>query len=147
MAKQIRFTKKDGEIQYNQNLLNNLENTLNTIMNGNYILLIQKEIKNRTYPQNKLFWLWMSCLSRETGTDAQDIHDYYCMLFLRRTALINGEERVITSGTSKLNTVQFTDFLNKIQADTASEFGIKLPNPDDLHFEAFKAEYEQYINH
>ena len=147
MSKTIRFIKKDGEVQYKQNLLNNLENALSTIANGNYIFSVKKEVKKRTLDQNALMWLWFTCIERETGTDKNDIHDYYCMLFLRRTAPINGEERVIISGTSKLNTAQFTDFLNKIQADAASEFGIKLPTPDDLYFESFKAEYGQYINY
>ena len=147
MAKVIRFIKKDGEIQYKQNLLNNLENAFSTIANGAYILSVKKEVKKRSLDQNALMWLWFTCIELETGTDKNDIHDYYCALFLRRTVAINGEDKVIVSGTSKLDTVQFTDFLNKIQADAASEFGIKLPTPDDLHFEAFKQEYERYINY
>ncbi len=147
MSKTIRFIKKDGEVQYKQNLLNNLENALDTTANGAYLLSIKKEVKKRTVDQNALMWLWFTCIERETGTDKNDIHDYYCMLYLRRTAPINGEDRVIISGTSKLNTAQFTDFLNKVQADAATEFGIKLPAPDDLRFESFKREYEQYIKY
>ena len=147
MSKTIRFTKKEGKVQYKEYLLRNLENALKIIANGNYLLSIKKEVKKRTLDQNALMWLWFTCIEHETGTNKNDIHDYYCMLFLRRTANINGEERVIISGTSKLNTAQFTDFLNKIQADAANEFGIKLPNPDDLYFEEFKNEYGRYINH
>jgi hypothetical protein len=146
MSKTVRFIKKNGEIQYKQYLLNNLENALSTIANGEYLLLIKKEVKKRTLDQNALMWLWFTCIERETGTDKNDVHDYYCMLFLRRTAPINGEDRVIISGTSKLNTEQFTYFLDKIQADAASEFGIRLPNPEDAYFESFKQEYERYIN-
>lgn len=146
MSKAIKFIKKEGEIQHKQNLLNNLGNALNIIANGEYLLSIKKEVKKRSLDQNALMWLWLTCISHETGTDVNDIKDYYCMLFLHRTAAINGEERIIISGTSKLNTVQFTDFLNKIQADAASEFGIKLPTPDDLYFESFKQEYERYMN-
>ena len=40
-----------------------------------------------------------------------------------------------------LNTTQMTEFMNKIQADAASELGIMLPIPDDRYFEAF---YQQY---
>ncbi|MDR1222355.1 MAG: hypothetical protein LBL07_05695, partial [Tannerella sp.] len=107
MSKTIRFKKEKGEIQYKQYLLNNLENALSTIANGEYLLLIKKEVKKRTLDQNALMWLWFTCIERETGTDKNDVHDYYCMLFLRRTAPINGEDRVIISGTSKLNTEQF----------------------------------------
>ena len=147
MSKIIRFSKKDGEVQYKDYMLRNLENALGIITNGNYLLSIKKEVKKRTLDQNSLMWLWFACIEHETGTNKNDIHDYYCMLFLRRTASINGEDRVIISGTSKLNTAQFTDFLNKVQADAASEFGIKLPLPEDLHFEEFKNEYGRYVNH
>ena len=147
MARTIRFIKKDGQVQYKQYLLNNLESALNTVSNGAYILSVKKEVKKRTLDQNALMWLWFTCIEHETGTEKNDVHDYYCMLFLRRRVTINGGEKVIISGTSKLNTAQFTDFLNKVQADAASEFGIRLPTPDDLSFESFKQEYERYINY
>jgi hypothetical protein len=145
MSKTIKFIKNNGEIQYKEYLLNNLENCLRTIPNGDYFLSINKKVKKRTLGQNALMWLWFTCIERETGTGKYDIHDYYCMHFLHRTTVINGEEKIITGGTSKLNTEQFTDFLNKVQADAASEFGIKLPSPEDAYFESFKKEYEKYI--
>ena len=43
--------------------------------------------------------------------------------------------------TSKLNTKQMSDFMNKVQADAASELGIQLPIPEDRYFEEF---YQQY---
>jgi hypothetical protein len=144
MAKTIRFIKKDGEIMHRQNVLNGLENAFNTIANGAYILTVKKEANKRSLDQNSLVWLWFTCIERETGTDKNDIHDYYCSKFLHREVNIHGK-RMVIGGTSKLNTAQFADFLNKVQADAASEFGIRLPSPDDLRFEEFKNEYSQYL--
>ncbi|MDR1120217.1 MAG: hypothetical protein LBM08_04795 [Dysgonamonadaceae bacterium] len=146
MKKQINILKKDGIILGKDTVLDKLNAAFDIISNGEYTISISKAVKQRTYPQNKLFWLWATCIERETGTDKNDVHDYYCMLFLRRTAQINGEDRVIISGTSKLNTEQFTDFLNKVQSDAASEFGIKLPKREDAYFESFEQEYKRYIN-
>ena len=70
--------------------------------------------------QNALMWMWFQCMEAETGTLKQDIHDYYCQKFLARRAVIGGVEKWVTGGTSKLNTAQMTDFLNKVQADAAS---------------------------
>lgn len=42
-------------------------------------------------------------------------------------------------------TVQFSDFLNKIQADANVEFGIRLPSPDDLYWGEFEAYYKNFI--
>ena len=90
-------------------------------------------------------WLWFSCIQHETGQNINDIHDYYCTKFLKRVVHINGRGSVAVSGTSKLNTAAFTNFLNNVQADAASEFGITLPLPEDLMWEAFKNEYERYL--
>ena len=70
------------------------------------------------------------------------MHDYYCSLFLRRTAVINGKETVVAGSTSRLNTLQMTDFLNKVKADAATELGISLPLPDDLYYQEFINEYK-----
>jgi hypothetical protein len=146
MAKVIFISKKDGEIQYKESVFNQLKNAFETISNGEHIITISKKVKKRSLDQNALMWLWFTCIQLETGTNKNDIHDYYCNMFLSRKSNVNGKEVTVTSGTSKLNTDQFTYFLNQVQADAASEFGIKLPNPDDLNFESFKQEYQRYIN-
>ena len=145
MSRTIKFIKKDGEIQHKEHLLNNLENSLKTIPNGEYTINISKVVKQRTYPQNKLFWLWATCIEKETGTERIDVHDYYCELFLRRHATVNGKNVIITGGTSKLNTGQFADFLDKVQADAASEFGIRLPNRDDYRWKEFEEYYKHFL--
>ena len=89
------------------------------LRNGRYKLTIERYTESRTLSQNALMWLWFTCIEQETGTDKQDVHDYYCNLFLRRTAFINGRETVIAGSTSKLNTLQMIEFMNKVKADAA----------------------------
>ena len=108
-----------------------------------YEVIVRKRTIKRTVLQNSLMWMWFECLARETGTDRNDFYDFYRELFLSRTVTINGKETAVSSGTSKLDTKQFTEFLNKIQADAASEFGIKLPTPDDMYWEEFANEYKK----
>ncbi len=144
MSKTITVIKQRGEIINKDRLLVKLDNLLNVLANGDHILTIKKVVKQRSFPQNRLMWLWFTCIEKETGTDKNDVHDYYCSLFLQRRTSINNIDRVVSGGTSKLSTIQFKDFLDKIQADVASEFGIRLPNPDDQSWEAFKEEYSKY---
>lgn len=80
------------------------------LRNGRYKLIIERYTEPRTLSQNALMWLWFTCIEQETGTDKQDVHDYYCNLYLRRTTIIKGKETVIAGSTSKLNTLQMTDF-------------------------------------
>ena len=108
-----------------------------------YEVIVRKRTIKRTVLQNSLMWSWFECLAHETGTDRNDFYDFYRELFLSRTVTINGKETAVSSGTSKLDTKQFTEFLNKIQADAASEFGIKLPTPEDMYWEEFANEYKK----
>lgn len=134
----LQFKKEQGQITWSQPL----ELVLNLIANGEYELTIKKKTKKRTTDQNALMWMWFTCMEDETGTGKQDFHDYYCKKFLRRTIQINGKDEVVVRSTSKLNTAEMTDFLNKVQADAASEFGITLPSPDDVYFNSFTLRYE-----
>jgi hypothetical protein len=52
------------------------------------------------------------------------------------------KEVSVTSGTSSLDTRQFTEFLNNIQSDAAAEFGIRLPTPEDMYWDEFQNEYK-----
>ncbi|MDR2628229.1 MAG: hypothetical protein LBC40_09375 [Dysgonamonadaceae bacterium] len=143
--KTIPIIKQSGEIRNRDYALRQLETLFGTIRNGEYVLTLSKQEKKRTLAENRLFWLWMACIEKETGTSKEDCHDYYCSKFLRRHAIINGRETEVTSGTSSLNTVQFSVFLDNIQADAASEFGIKLPDPKDLYWAEFEAYYKNFI--
>lgn len=145
MSKSLTIIKQRGEIIYKERLVQKLEVFFDLLPNGEHILNIKKVVKQRSYNQNRLMWLWFTCIERETGTDKNDVHDYYCMIFLKRKIMLNEEQHIIAGGTSKLSTVQFKDFLDKVQADAATEFGIRLPNPDDQSWDSFKREYERYL--
>lgn len=112
------------------------------LRNGRYRVTIERYTEPRTLNQNALMWMWFTCIEHETGTPKQDVHDYYCNLFLRRTAVIKGRETVIAGSTSKLNTLQMKDFLNKVKADAATELGITLPLPQDRFYQEFINEYK-----
>ena len=75
------------------------------------------------------------------GQDKNDYYDHYRMKFLSRPINIFGKEEIVVGGTSELDTVAMTDFLNKVQADAAVEFGVKLPTPNDLYWNEFENYY------
>lgn len=145
MAKTIKIAKQNGEIKFKENMTQSLDAALNILPNGEYILTISKLVKKRSMDQNSLMWLWFACIEKETGTDKRDVHDYYCQKYLSRTVAINGATKQVTSGTSKLSTVGMKDFLDKVQADAATEFGIKLPDPQDAYWKAFEEYYKHFI--
>ena len=112
-----------------------------SLRNGRYVVTITREREKRSLDQNSLMWLWFTCIEQETGTPRQDVHDYYCMRFLRRSISWNGFDRNVVEGTSKLTKERMTWFLDQVQADAKTEFGISLPLPEDQFFEEFYQTY------
>lgn len=112
-----------------------------TLANGTYTISIKRKVEPRTLNQNALMWLWFACIEKETGTDKMDVHDYYCRKFLIRQISVNGSSVNVVGSTSKLNTLQMKNFMDKVQSDAASEFGINLPLPADKYYQDFINEY------
>lgn len=137
--------KKDGELQNREHLLNWIDSRFAVSPNGTYDITIKRFVKKRTTDQNSLLWLWLTCIERETGNDKNDLYDYYCTKFLRKTVEINGEVKTVITGSSKLNTIGMKDFLDKIQVEASTILGITLPNPDDLQWGSFEETYKRYI--
>ena len=145
MSKTIKITKQAGEVLFRDYILEKINAALNLLPNGQHVITIKKDVKRRSLDQNSLAWLYFTCIERETGQNKQDVHDYYCTKFLKRSAVVGSREVTVVGGTSKLNTLQFSDFIDKVIADAATEFGICLPDPNSLHFEDFINEYEGYL--
>lgn len=141
MSQTAVLIKEKGEIRMSKSF----DFMCSQIRNGRYKVTIERYVEPRTINQNALMWLWFTCIEQETGTDKQDVHDYYCNKFLRRRSFFNGAENIVSGSTSRLNTVQMTDFLNKVKSDAAAELGITLPLPSDLYYQEFINEYKNRI--
>lgn len=140
--KSVRFFKQRGKSNA-ETVLPQVQMWLNDATNGEYTIRFERAKKPRSNDQNRLMWLWFTCIaeswSEATGRtfSPQVVHDTYCTLFLP----INTPRGQIAGHTSSLTTEQMTAFLNKVQADAASEYGITLPNPEDLYFEMWAEQY------
>lgn len=123
------------------------------------IVNIQEDDKDRSKAQNKLYWKWLHEIHRKTGNDEDQLHfefkkkfligilkrddDDYAAMCLAISALKQSESeqfRAIADGviretsTTRMNTTQFTEYLNLIEAFALKELGIALPIPDDLKY-------------
>lgn len=138
--RKIRFTKKNGELfrGYNE-IMFDLRTMLGLIGNGDYYICIEKAKESRTLNQNDIMWLWFKHIAKEwsdaTGKTftQQDVHDAYCIKFLPKAT----PKGVVGGSTRTLTKDEMTEFLDKIQADAASDYGIKLPSKSDSTFAAF----------
>ena len=145
--RRLDFVKANGEVADMASVHRWLDIAVKHIMNGSYVLAITKVVRKRSLNQNRLMWMWFKCLELDTGQSSQDFHDYYCKMFLSRDIVhpITGELERVSGGTSNLNTAQMTEFLDKVQADAATEFGITLPTPDDLGYEDFEEQFKNLV--
>jgi hypothetical protein len=131
------LVKKDGEVSMQQSL----DYICSKLANGTYDLTISRKREPRTVSQNALMWMWFECIGQETGTPKQDVHDYYCNLFLAKPVTVGNKTVMVAGSSSSLSTAQMTKFLNLIQADASTEFGIRLPLPADRFYNEFVKEY------
>ena len=135
------ITKRRGEVLDRQAAHRWLDVALDAMPNSVRTLSLRKRLERRSLSQNSIMWLWFSCIADETGTDRQTVHDYYCTKFLTRNAEFNGQPVRVVIGTSSLDMETMTWFLNQVQADAASELGIRLPTPEDEAWAAFEECY------
>ena len=142
----IEFRKAKGETLDVGELLRWVERHIGWLGNGLYELKITKKVKRRSLPQNRLMWMWFACIGQDTGQSIDDIHDYYAYKFLPRyiTDIETGSQVRVAGHTSTLTTEAFTEFLNQVQADAATELNITLPTPDDLAWEEFEQQFKEY---
>jgi len=137
MAQTVILRKDAGRLTFDREL----PYVFSLLKNGTYTIEIKRVTEKRTVSQNALMWMWFACIERETGTPKQDVHDYYCRMFLRRWVGFKDRNIEVVGETKKLNTEQMTEFLNKVQADAQTELGITLPRPEDRFFQEFYSQF------
>ena len=123
------------------------------------VVEIRPETKDRSKAQNRLYWKWLHEIHRKTGNDEDQLHfefkkkfligilkrddDDYAAMCLAISALKQSESEqfeAIANGviretsTTRMDTKQFTEYLNLIEAFALKEFGMVLPVPDDLKY-------------
>ena len=109
-----------------------------------YIGILKVFRNNRSLNQNSLYWMWLTCCEKEseTGYDKDDFHLMFKKKFL--PWIIKSIDDVTVeklASTSKINTKEFTEYLDKIQIYAASTLGVNLPEPGDAAWESFYTHY------
>ena len=139
----LKFKKENGVVSIG-NISKWIDSQLATIANGEWEISFSKIQHRRTNSQNALMWLWFNIIaeawSDAVGKDftAENVHDAYCQLYLPITT----PKGVNLSGSTKnLTTNEMSAFLKKVQADAQTEYGIRLPDPEDIFFEELAKSY------
>lgn len=111
-----------------------------------YDVTVKIHRDKRTVDQNRLLFLWIGCISHETGYFKDEVHEIFKKKFLgTETFEMWGEKVERVRSTTSLDTKQFSHYLEKIQQFASSEMGIILPDPKDQYFEQFYRQYKDFI--
>ena len=90
--------------------------------------------KNRSNSQNNLYHMWKKIIADETGETEEELHK---KLKVRFIGVVESECEGVTLtepiSTTTLDTVAFSQFLNKIEG-LGHFLNINLPIPDDYKF-------------
>jgi len=85
----------------------------------------------RSISQDRFYWLYLELIERETGNSAKDLHEWAKRKFLPAKFIkVMGGELRIPGSTTELTKGEFSDYLDKICAETE----VPIPNPEEAGF-------------
>jgi hypothetical protein len=107
-----------------------------------WVAEFKQKQESRGLPQNRLMWMWLTCIQEETGTGKKDSHHFFKEKFLApEIKVVFGKEIEIPPSTANLDTKQFSVYLDSIRLFALEELAIHLPLPEERGFDEFEARY------
>lgn len=121
------------------------ESFLATCKKGRYKVEIKRDYPNRTIPQNRTYWLWLTCIEAETGTEKEDLHQIFGRKYLSKEVIFDGVTELVVESTTKLDTKRMGEYMNKVQRFAGTELCISLPDPEDRNWDEFENYYSNRL--
>ncbi len=96
-------------------------------------IIVSKKKQKRSIKQNDYYWgVVLKLIGDELGYFIEDIHKVFATMFLKQIIKIGDEEVETYISTTKLNTAEFEDYLQKIRMFASSELDIVVPLPNEV---------------
>lgn len=93
-------------------------------------IVVERKHATRSVAQNRLYWgVYCAVLSEHTGYTPEEIHEYLKARFLPKAIGIGRETVVIGNTTTRLNKVEFGEYLRAVQQWAAEELDVDIPDP------------------
>lgn len=106
------------------------------------VMTIKSPKAPRSLNQNRLLWLWLTCLEvdSETGYTKEEFYQYFLESFAPRKTC---RDKEILATSSQMDKAMMTDFLERIKMFAWHELNCNLPNPEDKGFNEFYKRYHE----
>lgn len=130
-------TIKDGKIVMEkpeewQKWLKSLENA------GKLEITVTKYRQKRSEQANRLYFAWLTLLEEETGQDKDDFHDFFKKKLLTRIVDLSGKIEKVVGSTAKMDSLEFYDYMERVQQISMEFFNIILPNPYEEEWRIYR---------
>ena len=118
---------------------NRISQQLARSKDGEYVIRIERQHAHRSQRANRYWWgVCVHLVSEHTGYDPDEVHQLAKQMFLPKTLALadgNGEvvgEYVLGGSTTKLNTVEFGEFIERFRRWAAETLNVVIPDPEGL---------------
>lgn len=121
----------------------------------------------RSIDSNRLYWVWLACIAKETGRDSNELHFLYRAMFLPKerdyiVRIIHADLYdkvmncvtefryfagmdlvidIISESTTDQDSAQFSGYLDNIKKHARVNFDVILLSMEEKNFEDFYREY------
>ncbi len=94
-------------------------------------LVIQKRYRSRSLKANAYLWLIYNYISEHTGHSPEEIHEVCKTMFLKGTKQLAGRVYEIVGSTALMDTLEFTQYIEKVKLWAIQELGIQVPDAQE----------------
>lgn len=121
----VDFSKQSDKIR--------LYESLKTLKPVAHQIMIKVDRDSRSAKQNKYYWgVVVKLISDYTGFETDEVREFLKCKFLKyEKALPSGEVAELIASTTKLDTKEFEEFMEKVRAFAAQELDLIIPLPNE----------------
>ena len=105
-------------------------------LEGNSVFVTVEKMKNiRSNAQNRYLWgVLYKLISDSLGWEIEDVHTFCKQEFNPKHIELKGEEWKVGGSTTKMSTIEFSEYVEKIQRFFAEHANLSLPDPNQADF-------------
>lgn len=106
-------------------------------LKGGYAIQIKKHRENRSLAFNRYYWsVVIPYLALETGYNKQEMHDVLRRMFLsyEKKNEITQSVDIFLLSTTKLDNVEFNEYVEKIRIFAMEQLNIYVPLPNEINY-------------
>lgn len=136
---QFEAKVEDGKLVFSEYVKIRMKEYLQGLIGKKIVFSIKEHKNTRSDRQNRYYWgVVLQMLSEETGHKAEELHEIFKEKFgLKNEIYLSNKQNEmeianITISTTKYNTAQFEEYLEKIRRWSAEFYELYIPLPNEV---------------